>query len=289
MNKKENPGKLGRGLSALLGENTANTSALSNATGKNTLPIEHLVPGKFQPRQIFDEGELKSLADSIGERGILQPILVRPVGDNQYEIIAGERRWRAAQLAKLHEVPVIIREMSDEAVLEAGLVENVQRADLSPIEEAAGYKRLMDEFGYTQEKLASVIGKSRSHIANTLRLESLPSEIQTMVNDGRLSAGHARALVGHDDAAALARKIVAEGLSVRATEKLVSKAGSPGQKSGPKSLSKDPDTLALEKTVGDMLGLKVTIDFQGEGGKISINYRTLEQLDDVISRLSGQG
>jgi len=292
MSKKDpKPKKLGRGLSALLGDAAVTPAETApKADGVNTVPIEYLSPGKFQPRRHFDEEEIKSLSASIAERGILQPILVRPSGTNSYEIIAGERRWRAAQMARLHEVPVLIKQLSDEAVLEAALVENIQRADLSPLEEAAGYRRLLDEFAYTQEKLAQVIGKSRSHIANTLRLEALPEPVRKLLEEGKLTAGHARPLVGNQNAAAIAVEIVSKGLSVRQAEAMANGDGAPTKpgKGNKKSAgAKDPDTLALERSLGDLLGLKVTIDFKNEKGKISIQYQSLEQLDEVIQRLSG--
>jgi ParB family chromosome partitioning protein len=215
--------------------------------------------------------------------------LVRPnaLKSGYYEIVAGERRWRAAQAAQLHEVPVVIRDLSDEGVLEIALVENIQRADLNSLEEASGYKRLIDEFGHTQESLARVVGKSRSHVANSLRLLTLPSAVQQLVDQGSLSAGHARALIGADDAAVLAARIVKAGLSVRQTEALVKRKRSPSQSTVPRKPLQDPDTTALERTVSDLLGLKVNIEFRGEnvGGRVVVSYGNLDQLDEIIRRL----
>jgi len=281
--------QLGRGLSALLGDDTGKIPQ-SAAREAGTAPVEFLKPSPLQPRRAFGEEDIASLANSVREQGILQPILVRPEPGRpgHYEIVAGERRWRAAQVAQLHEVPIIVRELSDEGVLEIALVENVQRADLNPLEEAGGYRRLIDDFGHTQDSLARVIGKSRSHIANTLRLLSLPDAVHRYMEGGFLSAGHARALIGADDPARLADHVVAAGLNVRQTEALVqrrkSRAG-PGFAAGQRA--KDPDTSSLERTLSDILGLKVAIDFRGEnvGGSLTIRYRTLDQLDDVIRRL----
>ncbi len=283
--------QLGRGLSALLGDNAVNVPQAGGKTeAASTVPVEFLKPSPLQPRRVFAEEEIESLSNSVRERGILQPILVRPdpARPGHYEIVAGERRWRAAQAAQLHEVPIIVRELTDESVLEIALVENVQRADLNPLEEASGYRRLIDEFGHTQDSLAKAIGKSRSHIANTLRLLSLPDSVHRYMEDGRLSAGHARALVGTDNPAELADKVVKSGLNVRQTEALVQRRKS---RAGPgfarAAVAKDPDTSSLERTLSDILGLTVSIDFRGEnvGGNLTIRYRTLDQLDDVIRRL----
>ncbi|MGA0346302.1 MAG: ParB/RepB/Spo0J family partition protein [Alphaproteobacteria bacterium] len=283
------PKKLGRGLSALLGEKPLQQVGSEESVGTpSSVPIEFLEPGEFQPRRLFDEQEIKSLAASISERGILQPILVRPKGERSYEIIAGERRWRAAQIARLREVPILVRDLPNEVVLEAALVENIQRSDLGPLEEAAGYKRLLDEFGYTQEKLAKVIGKSRPHIANTLRLISLPEPVKMLLDEGKLTAGHARSLIGLPNAAELAREIAEKGLSVRQAEALASKnsRNTPyGAVSKGKPNSKDPNTVALEQSLTHLLGLKVLIEDKGERGKLSISYNSLEQLDSVLQRL----
>lgn len=299
---------LGRGLAALFGDEAAagepgaspDKAAESKSTALGpglTLPIERLAPGSLQPRQRFDESELESLAESIKSSGLLQPILVRPRPGHpeEYEIVAGERRWRAAQIARLHEVPVIIRELADAKALEIALIENVQREDLSPIEEARAYQRLIAEFGHSQGELAAQLGKSRSHVANTLRLLSLPEAIQDLVQDGSLSAGHGRALIGADDAEKLAQRCLKEALSVRALEAMVKRARDAAKPPVPGAAparpkkgasDKDADTLALERDLENMLGLKVSIDYGPKGGKLSIHYKTLEQLDDVLRRLN---
>ncbi|HCP00741.1 MAG: chromosome partitioning protein ParB [Alphaproteobacteria bacterium] len=286
--------RLGRGLSALLGDDGDDYQDPGKPGPARDLPIEQLHPGRFQPRTNFDEAELTSLVDSIREKGILQPILVRsdPVQNGLYEIIAGERRWRAAQRAQLHEVPVIIRDLGDQEALEVALIENIQRANLSPIEEAEGYQRLMDGFNHTQEALASAIGKSRSHIANTLRLLTLPGEVRQMVDRGELTAGHARSLVGREDAITLARQIVIEGLTVRDIEARVG-TGRKAKSSKNKPVAKSSDTLALERDLTNVLGLKVTI--RPEGGEdtgrgiLAIEFKTFDQLDDVLYRLNQSG
>jgi ParB family chromosome partitioning protein len=257
--------------------------------GPRTLPVELLHPGKYQPRRQFDEESLKALVESVKSQGILQPLLVRrhPEIADHYEIIAGERRWRAAQAAQLHEVPVIFRELGDRETLEIALVENIQREDLNPLEEAEGYRRLLEEFSHTQEDLARVVGKSRSHIANSLRLLTLPDPVRVMLEDGRLTAGHARALLNAGDPHGLAEEVAKRGLNVRQTEKLAKMA----KESGPNGNASAPaaklaDTAALERELTALLGLKVTIAFDGQGGALTIHYRTLEQLDDVLRRLS---
>jgi ParB family chromosome partitioning protein len=278
---------LGRGLDALLGVDTQDYAELDRLRHSKQVPIELLHPNRFQPRRHFDEEQLRSLAESISAQGILQPILVRRHSEsaNAFEIVAGERRWRAAQLAQLHEVPVVIKDLSDREALEVALVENVQRQDLSPIEEAEGYRRLLDEFGHTQDDLARTLAKSRSHIANTLRLLTLPDAVKAMLASGELSAGHARALVGHADPLSLAEKIVASGLTVRQTEKLAS--GDKGTERGPRrTREKDPNALAVERDLELALGLRVSLDVRGGGGVLSIHYNNLEQLDDVLTRLS---
>jgi len=283
--------RLGRGLSVLLGDDGEAYQELDKARPARELPIEQLYPGRFQPRTNFDEAELKSLVDSIREKGILQPILVRrdPVQEDFYEIIAGERRWRAAQRARLHEVPVIVRELDDQAALEVALIENIQRADLSPIEEAEGYQRLMEHFDHTQDALAKAIGKSRSHVANILRLLTLPEEVRQMVDRGELAAGHARALVGRKDAVALARHIVDEGMTVRDIENRVSKS-SKNRGGKKKSPAKSIDTLALERDLSDVLGLKVSINPKGDEnsgrGVLAVEFSSFDQLDDVLRRLN---
>jgi ParB family chromosome partitioning protein len=272
---------LGRGLSSLIGS----APALDTRTAKaqRTVPVAFLRANRFQPRKTFADAELTDLANSIREKGVLLPILVRPIAGEagQFEIVAGERRWRAAQLAKLHEVPVVVRELSDAESLELAIIENVQRADLNAIEEAAAYQELIERFEYTQEKLASEVGKSRSHIANILRLLKLPESVKVLVRDGKLSAGHARTLVGRPDAEALAHQILEAGLNVRQAERR-----SPRSK-GHRAPEKDPDTKALEHSLTNTLGLKVDIADRGDaGGHLTISYKTLEQLDDLIRRLS---
>ena len=285
---------LGRGLSALLGDETGIQTGTDTAHSTNTIPIEQISPGRFQPRRRFDDEEMASLVESVRAKGILQPVLVRrdPLHGDAYEIVAGERRWRAAQRAQLHEVPVIVRDFSDEETLEIALIENLQRENLSPIEEANAYQRLIDEFDHTQEVLAKTVSKSRSAVANTLRLLSLPQPVKQLVDVGTLSAGHARTLVGNDDAEALAGEIIRKGLSVRQAEQLVQSAKGGPPKSSKKPPAKDPDTLALEHDLSNMLGLRVSIMFRGDGakgGSVSINYSTLDQLDDILQRLNQGG
>lgn len=283
---------LGRGLSALLGSENEDYASLDRVRLSKMVPIELVHPGPFQPRHNFDDEQLQALADSIRQNGILQPILVRrhPQTPNAFEIVAGERRWRAAQIARLHEVPVLIRELGDREALELAIIENVQRQDLSPLEEADGYRRLLEEFGNTQEELAKHVGKSRSHIANTLRLLNLPEGVKVLLEQGKLSAGHARALLNAKDPMALAEKVVAKGLNVRQAERLVQAEREPAKAERTAktavSTAKDPDTVALERDLSALLGLKVTISFQGQGGALTIHYQTLEQLDDVLQRLS---
>ena len=300
---------LGRGLSALIGDvdiglsadakaptkekskkTSTPSSEESSSQGLRNLGVEKLVPGKFQPRREFDKGALMELANSIREKGILQPILARPNPDggakSPYEIVAGERRWRAAQIAQLHDVPVIVRDMTDNEALQIGIIENVQRSDLNPIEEAEGFQRLIDEFSYTQEVLAKTLGKSRSHIANTLRLVGATNKVREYLVAGQLSAGHARALLGHPNADRLASDIVKQGLSVRDVEKLVAdKKPSKGGSKSKKPAEKDTDTRALEKSIADNLGLSVAIQHEKDGGHVRVSYKTLEQLDEVVRRL----
>ncbi len=280
---------LGRGLSALFGDDDDSANSKAPRKDTQTLAIELLHPGRFQPRRNFDDDSMKTLADSVRAQGILQPILVRrsPGNANTYEILAGERRWRAAQLAQLHEVPVVIREIGDREASEIALVENIQRQDLNAIEEAQGYKRLIDEFKHTQEALAQAVGKSRSHIANTLRLLTLPAEVQALIDDGTLSAGHARTLIGARDAMEIAKIVVEMGLSVRQTEDYVrTQNAAPADKAGPARVqTKDPNVAALERELRELLGLKVTIATDAKGGTLSMRYNTLDQLDDVLAKL----
>ncbi len=282
---------LGRGLSALLGEEGGAGAAAEAPDGPRSVPVELLHPGRYQPRRNFDAEGQQALVDSIRAQGILQPLLVRrhPEQEGHYEIVAGERRWRAAQAAQLHEVPVLLREIADREALEIALVENVQRQDLNPLEEAEGYRRLLDEFRHTQEDLARAVGKSRSHIANMLRLLALPEEVQELMRNGGLTAGHARALIGLENAAALAHRIVKSGMSVRQVERLA--RGQPKDKerrdqSASLTGPRDADTAVLERELTQLLGLKVQIVFNGQGGILSVHYRTLEQLDDVLRRLN---
>jgi len=301
VNSVDEPRKrgLGRGLSALLGDPVSSAvkeegavPAAVAAGGLKTLPVEHLRPGKYQPRHHFDQAAIDDLAQSIREKGIIQPLVVRQIAENSYEIIAGERRWRAAQAAMLHEVPVVLRELSDTEALELALIENLQRQDLTPLEEAEGFRRLMDEFQHTQDALAKVIGKSRSHVANMIRLLGLPDPVKRMMDDGSLSAGHARALLTAEDPVGLAKQVVERGLNVRQTEKLAQEAaGSAGRASPTPKVSaggeKDTDLIALERSLSNLVGLQVTITTLPRGGELSIHYNTLDQLDDVIARLSG--
>ena len=302
---------LGRGLNALFGEAevAASAAAATEATnepqnpaaaprsGMRTLPLEKLQAGRYQPRRSFDEAALEELAQSVRERGLIQPIVVRPLpgADGRFEIVAGERRWRACQRAPLHDVPVIVRELTDIEALQIALVENLQRQDLNPLDEAEGLQRLIDEFGHRQEDVAQAVGKSRSHVANTLRLLGLPEPVRALLRDGRLTAGHARALIGVPDVEVLAENIASRGLSVRETERLAQArknrgddAGTAAKRQGALKISagaKDADTLALEQDMSLRLGLRVTIDDQGGKGRLSVDYETLEQLDDLIRRL----
>ena len=285
----EKPNRLGRGLAALIGDMQpidAPRIAESASGGQKRLPLDFIIANRANPRRDFDSDQLDELTSSIREKGVMQPLLVRPSEDpNIFEIIAGERRWRAAQRAGLHDVPVIIREVDDKEALELAIIENVQRVDLNPLEEALGYEQLIEQFSYTQQDLAQVIGKSRSHVANTLRLLKLPRDVREMVTTGQLTAGHARTLITAEDPAALAKQSVEGGLSVREAEKLSQGGGTAPKKAPAESEPKDADTVALEKRLSDALGLKVLIDHKPNGGKLEIRYRTLEQLDTVITRL----
>ncbi|MFQ5783641.1 MAG: ParB/RepB/Spo0J family partition protein [Alphaproteobacteria bacterium] len=278
---------LAKGLSALLGDAGPEVAGASRDAAPHRVPIEFLRPGRLQPRRRFGDDEIRTLADSIRDKGILQPIVVRrdPEVAGSYEIVSGERRWRAAQLAHLHDVPVVVREFSDSEALEVALVENVQREDLTALEEAEGYKRLIDEFGHNQEALGRVVGKSRSHVANTLRLLGLPDPVKELLDEGRLSAGHARALLAAADPGVLAEQVVKRGLNVRQTEKLVRRAAASGARPAPAAEREDADSRAVERRLADRLGLKVKIHRRGAGGRLEIHYSAIEQLDDILRRL----
>ena len=278
--------RLGRGLASLIG-GPLDEAALAAEGEQRILPLGAIKPGRFNPRRNFAPEQLDELAASIRERGLVQPLVVRPSAskDETFEIVAGERRWRAAQLASLHEVPVVVRALSDQEAVEIAIIENVQREDLNGIEEGEGYKLLMDGHGYTQEDLAKVIGKSRSHLANTLRLLKLPTDVQELVRTGMLSAGHARALIGRADASALAARIVNEGLTVRQIVALVKEAVTKSKKDN--SVRKDADTRAAEAELSEALGLGVEIKRKGRGekGELRIRYASLDQLEDLRHRL----
>lgn len=290
--KKSQRGGLGRGLSALMAEAQADPSAAdasASARADRRVPIDQIKPNPDQPRKAFAEDALAELASSIAEKGVIQPLIVReaPTGSG-FEIVAGERRWRAAQRARLHDLPVIVRDFSDTEVLEIAIIENIQRSDLNPIEEARAYRQLMERHGHTQEKLAEALGKSRSHIANLMRLLNLPPAVLAMVESGALSSGHARAILTADDPEALAKQIVSGGLSVRDAERLV-KMGTPSAtKTIPASPSaKDADTLALERELSAALGVRATIDHQPDGrGKLTLSYKTADHLDDLCRLLT---
>lgn len=295
MNDENSRKRLGRGLAALIGEmDQTEVAQEPRVKIDQTLPIELIAPSPNNPRRTFAEEDLEELSASLREHGLIQPIVVRQSsvlpGTATHEIIAGERRWRAAQRAGLTAVPVIVRDVDDRVALELAIIENVQRADLNPMEEAMGYQQLIDEHAYTQNDLGRTIGKSRSHVANTLRLLKLPETVQTMVAQGSLSAGHARTLVTADDPDSLAKRIVSDGLSVREAERLANgtSVSSPGTTSSSSSSNeKDADTLALEKTLSDALGFTVSVDHKGPGGAVKVQYKTLEQLDSICRRLQG--
>jgi len=293
--RKPRPG-LGRGLNALLGDiapEPVPTSGSEVPAGIRMMPVGALTPHPGQPRRLFDDAALDELAQSIATRGVLQPIVVRPHG-RSYQIVAGERRWRAAQRVRLHEVPVIVRELDDADTFEIALLENIQRQDLNAVEEADAYKRLIGEFGHTQEALAKLVHKSRSHIANLLRLLDLPAGVQTLLVEGKIDMGHARALIGAPDVESLAAEVVAKGLSVRETEKLA-KAAKSGDEAAVRPSSGgrgggggNADIAALERQLADLLGLGVKITYGAKGGTLTIAYSTLDQLDMICQRLSGE-
>ena len=282
MSERARRRQLGRGLAALFGE--AEGDAAADPATQRQVPIELIRPGAFQPRRRFAEAELDALAQSIREKGILQPLLVRPLAGEEaaFELVAGERRWRAAQRVGVHEVPVIVRPLADSEALEIALVENVQREDLAPLEEAEAYSRLMGEFGRTQASLAEAVGKSRSHVANTLRLLSLPAPVRRRLDEGELSAGHARALLAATDPVALAAEVVRRGLNVRATERLVQRRA---EMPRPRRRLPDADTVTLERDLGALLGLRVTLEPKKRGGALTLHYASLDQLDRVLSLL----
>jgi ParB family chromosome partitioning protein len=288
MSLKEQPRRLGKGLAALMG-GEGMERALSPAEGVRNLAIASLHPGPFQPRQGMDEEALEELAASLKSRGVLQPLLVRmhPEKSGQYQIIAGERRWRAAQRAGLHEVPVLLRDLSDADAMAAGLVENLQRQDLDPIEEAQGYQRLLAEFGMIQEDLAVAVAKSRPHITNMLRLLNLPEPVQRVLRSGELSTGHARALLQHPDPQAAAKAVIANRMTVRQTEAMVAAALAPKIKPVEPVSAEDSATKMLERELSGLLGLKVRISFDGKGGVVSLSYQTLEQLEGILALLRG--
>jgi ParB family chromosome partitioning protein len=293
MNDDTSKRRLGRGLAALIGEMdqvpVADAGDRSAVNPDRLVPIEFIGRNPRNPRRYFDESELQDLASSIRQHGIVQPVVVRTIAESRYEIIAGERRWRAAQLAGLIEIPVIIRDVDDRTALEIAIVENVQRSDLNPLEEAMGYELLIADHGYTQNDLGEIIGKSRSHVANSLRLLKLPEPVRDMLASGTLSAGHARALIPTSDPIVLAKAVVAKGMSVRDTERLaqndIKAQSDPGHAQTPRKEEKDADTLALERTLSDVLGLDVTVNHKGGGGQLRIAYKTLEQLEEICRLL----
>src|SRR5580704_19477171 len=286
--------RLGRGLASLIGDVGGEAAHLERPRTQRKVPIEFVKPNPRNPRRDFPEAELGELADSIRQHGVIQPIVVRPVKgvQDRFEIIAGERRWRASQIAGLHEVPIVPVDVSDADALELAIIENVQREDLNAIEEAQGYHALANEFSRSQDEIARIVGKSRSHVANMMRLTKLPAEVQAYIATGKLSAGHARALIGVPDPVAAAKRIVEQGLNVREAEALAHEEGVPErkpQKARGGGKVKDPNTVSLEKTVSDALGLSVSIDHGDPGGVVHIRYRDLDQLDEVVRRLSSKG
>lgn len=296
MSEEVSKKRLGRGLAALIGEIDQPSAAQSkpSISADRLVPIEHVSRNPRNPRRSFDPADLEDLSRSIRQHGIVQPVMVRSSGSDRFEIIAGERRWRAAQMAGLVEIPVIVRNVDDKTALEIAIVENVQRADLNALEEAQGYEQLIAQYGYTQNDLGEVIGKSRSHVANSLRLLKLPEEVRTMLAEGALSAGHARAIVSTSDPIALAKQIADGGLSVRDAEKLAQKdadqVNNPGleTKSAGQAEIKDADTVALERSLSDVLGLKVLLAHKGHGGQMRIDYKSLEQLDEICRLLGAK-
>ena len=289
MNDDNSKRRLGRGLAALIGEMDQPLGAPDAPAPQSDkmVPIEFVSRNANNPRRQFDEADLQDLSRSIAQHGIVQPVVVRPLGEGRYEIIAGERRWRAAQRSGLAEIPVIIRDVDDRTALEIAIVENVQRSDLNPLDEALGYDQLIAEHGYTQNDLGDIIGKSRSHVANSLRLLKLPEPVRDMLALNKLTAGHARAIASTSDPVKLAQQIITRGLSVRDAERLAQKDGEPEAIGSTKASEKDADTLALEKMLGDHLGLKIAINHKDQKGHMKIEYRSLEQLDELCRLLKG--
>jgi ParB family chromosome partitioning protein len=279
--------RLGRGLAALIGDVGDETKVVERARGARKAPIEFVKANPRNPRRNFSDEELEELSSSIKERGIIQPIVVRAMkgAADQFEIVAGERRWRAAQRAGLHEVPIVVVEVTDAEALELAIIENVQRTDLNPLEEAGGYQALASEYDHNHDDIAKIVGKSRSHVTNTLRLLKLPEPVKAYIHAGKITAGAARMLIGASDPEEMAREIVDRGLNVRQVEALAKDRGEKSGKSASKRALKSPDTLALERRVSDALGLAVTVDHRGNGGVLQIHYRSLDQLDDVLRRL----
>ncbi|KQR79340.1 chromosome partitioning protein ParB [Rhizobium sp. Leaf384] len=292
MNEDPARRRLGRGLAALIGEMdqpvAAEAAPVATVAADRRVPIEHVTRNPRNPRRTFNEAELQDLANSVRQHGIVQPVVVRTMDGDRFEIIAGERRWRAAQLAGFSDIPVIVRDVDDRTALEIAIVENVQRSDLNPLEEAMGYELLIADHGYTQNDLGEIIGKSRSHVANSLRLLKLPEPVRDMLSSGTLSAGHARALIPTSDPTTLARAIIAKGLSVRDTEKLaqndIRAQNDPSFGAKPRP-EKDADTVALERSLTDRLGLDVSVNHRATGGHLKISYKTLEQLEDICRLL----
>jgi len=285
--------RLGRGLASLIGDMAVETTTVDRNRQQRRVPIDRVRPNPRNPRRNFSETDLDELSASIAERGIIQPVVVRSVRGSidHFEIIAGERRWRAAQRAGIHEIPIVVLDVTDAEALELAIIENVQRADLNPLEEASGYQALADEFGYGQDDIAKTVGKSRSHVANTLRLLKLPEPVKAYINAGQLSAGHARALLGQPDAEAMAREIIERGLNVRQVEALAQEQSArPSKSNKPRAgVHKDADTLAVERRLSDALGLAVDIEHRGKGGVLRVRYRDVDQLDDVVRRLERGG
>jgi ParB family transcriptional regulator, chromosome partitioning protein len=277
--------RLGRGLAALIGDDIAEETFTEDVRALRHIPVDRIQPNPNNPRKYFDEDDINSLAASIRDKGLLQPIVVRPKGEGFYEIVAGERRWRASQRAQLHDVPVLIRELDDRQTLEIAIIENIQRADLNPLEEAKAYRQLIEQYGYTQQQLADSVGKSRSHIANTLRLQNLPDSVLKHLENGTLSAGHARAIVATENPQDLAEKIIKLGLTVRQTEDLSRTPAHDGAARQP-ARQKDADTQALEKSLSNTLGLSATIKHRNGKGELTLSYKSLEQLDDLVRRLT---